>query len=297
MDARQIEIFVKVAELGSFSKAAEALFLTQPTVSEHIRGLEEELGVRLLDRLGRGAAPTKAGQLLLGYGRRILELHREARQALDQFQGRMSGELVVAASTIPGEYVLPALIGRFKEKYPDIAISLLIGDTQRVVEWVLEGRAELAVAGAQIDHRALEYRELMPDELVLVVSAAHPWHGKKTATLEEVRAEPLIVRERGSGSRHALEKALAEVGLDLSDFRVVGEMGSTQAIKQGVKAGVGISLISKRAVAEECQHGTLHCVKVKDLRFSRAFYLVTSTTRSRSPLAEAFRAFLISESA
>jgi len=297
MDARQIEIFVKVAELGSFSKAAEALFLTQPTVSEHIRGLEEELGVRLLDRLGRGAAPTKAGQLLLGYGRRILELHREARQALDQFQGRMSGELVIAASTIPGEYVLPALIGRFKEKYPDIAISLLIGDTQRVVEWVLEGRAELAVAGAQIDHRALEYRELMPDELVLVVSAAHPWHGKKTATLEEVRAEPLIVRERGSGSRHALEKALAEVGLDLSDFRVVGEMGSTQAIKQGVKAGVGISLISKRAVAEECQHGTLHCVKVKDLRFRRAFYLVTSTTRSRSPLAEAFRAFLISESA
>ncbi|KRT71981.1 MAG: LysR family transcriptional regulator [Candidatus Rokubacteria bacterium CSP1-6] len=297
MDARQLEIFVKVAELGSFSKAAEALFLTQPTVSEHIRGLEEELGVRLLDRLGRGAAPTKAGQLLLGYGRRILELHREARQALDQFQGRMSGELVIAASTIPGEYVLPALIGRFKEKYPDIAISLLIGDTQRVVEWVLEGRAELAVAGAQIDHRALEYRELMPDELVLVVSAAHPWHGKKTATLEEVRAEPLIVRERGSGSRQALEKALAEVGLDLSDFRVVGEMGSTQAIKQGVKAGVGISLISKRAVAEECQHGTLHCVKVKDLRFSRAFYLVTSTTRSRSPLAEAFRAFLISESA
>lgn len=296
MDARQLQIFVKVAELGSFSKAAGALFLTQPTVSEHIRGLEEELGVRLLDRLGRGAAPTKAGQLLLGYARRILELHREARQALDQFQGRMSGELVVAASTIPGEYVLPALIGRFKEKYPDIAISLLIGDTQRVVEWVLEGRAELAVAGAQIDHRALEYRELMPDELVLVVSAAHPWHGKKTATLEEVRAEPLIVRERGSGSRHALERALAEVGLDLSDFRIVGEMGSTQAIKQGVKAGVGISLISKRAVAEECQHGTLHCVKVKDLRFSRAFYLVTSTTRSRSPLAEAFRAFLISES-
>ncbi len=297
MDARQLEIFVKVAELGSFSRAAEALFLTQPTVSEHIRGLEEELGVRLLDRLGRGAAPTKAGQLLLGYARRILELHREARQAVDQFQGRMSGELVIAASTIPGEYVLPALIGRFKEKYPDISISLLIGDTQRVVEWVLEGRAELAVAGAQIDHRALEYRELMPDELVLVVSAAHPWHGKKTATLEEVRAEPLIVRERGSGSRHTLERALAEVGLDLSDFRVVGEMGSTQAIKQAVKAGVGISLISKRAVAEECQHGTLHCVKVKDLRFSRAFYLVTSTTRTRSPLAEAFRAFLISESA
>lgn len=296
MDLRQLEIFVKVAELGSFSKAAESLFLTQPTVSEHIRALEEELGIRLLDRFGRGAAPTKAGQLLVGYARRILELHREARQALDQFQGRMSGELVVGASTIPGEYVLPALIGRFKEKYPDIAISLLIGDTQRAVDWLLEGRVEVAVAGAQIPHRALEYRELMPDELVLVVSAAHPWHGKKTATLEEVRAEPLIVRERGSGSRAALERALADVNLDLSAFRVVGEMGSTQAIKQAVKAGVGISLISKRAVAEECQHGILHCVKVKDLRFRRAFYLVTNTTRTRSPLAEAFLAFLVSES-
>lgn len=296
MDVRQLEIFVKVAELGSFSKAAEALFLTQPTVSEHIRGLEEELGIRLLDRLGRGAAPTKAGELLLGYSQRILELHREARQALDQFQGRMSGELVVGASTIPGEYVLPGLIGRFKEKYPDIAISLLIGDSQGVVDWVLERRVEVGVAGAQIPHRALEYRELMPDELVVVVSAAHPWRGRKSATLDEVRQEPLIVRERGSGSRHTLERALAEVGLDLSAFRVTGEMGSTQAIKQAVKAGVGISLISKRAVAEECQHGILHCVKVRDLRFKRAFYLVINTTRTRSPLAEAFFAFLVAES-
>ncbi len=295
MDLRQLEIFVKVAELGSFSRAAEALFLTQPTVSEHIRGLEEEIGARLLDRLGRGAAPTKAGQLLLGYAQRILELHREARQALDDFQGRMSGELVIGASTIPGEYVLPALIGRFKEKYPDIAITLLIGDSQRVVDWVLEGRVEVAVVGAQIDHRSLEYRRLMPDELVVVVSAVHPWHAKKGVTLDEVRSEPLIVRERGSGSRGALERALAEVGLDLGAFRVAGEMGSTQAIKQAVKAGVGISLISKRAVVEECQHGILHCVKVKDLRVSRFFYSVINTTRSRSPLAEAFLAFLTAE--
>src|SRR5574337_234003 len=296
MDLRQLEIFVKVVQLGSFSKAAEALFLTQPTVSEHIRGLEEEIGIRLLDRLGRGAAPTKAGQLLLGYAQRILELQREARQALEQFQGRMSGELVVGASTIPGEYVLPALTGRFKEKYPDIAISLLIGDSQGVVDWVLGGRVEVGVAGAQIPHRSLEYRELMPDELVVVVSVNHPWHGRKTATLEGVRQEPLIVRERGSGSRGTLARALAEVGLDLSAFRVVGEMGSTQAIKQAVKASVGISLISKRAVAEECQHGILSCVKVKDLRFRRAFYLVINTARTRSPLAEAFLAFLLAES-
>lgn len=296
MDLRQLEVFVKVAELGSFSKAADALFLTQPTVSEHVRALEDELGVRLLDRLGRGASPTKAGTLLLSYARQILRLHRDARQALEQFQGRMSGELVVGASTIPGEYVLPPLIGRFKEKYPDISVSLLIGDTRQALDWLLEGKAEVAVVGAHVPQPALEYRELMPDELVVVVSSGHPWYGKKLVALGEVRTEPLIVRERGSGSRQALERALEEVGLDLEDFSVVGEMGSTQAIKQAVKAGVGISLISKRAVEDECRAKLLWCVKVKDLRFSRFFYLVTHRGRTRSPLAEAFREFLKSES-
>jgi DNA-binding transcriptional LysR family regulator len=131
VDLRRLEIFAKVAELGSFSRAADSLFLTQPTVSEHIRALEDELGVQLLDRLGRGAAPTRAGQLFLGYAQRMLSLAREARQAIDQFQGRMSGELVVGGSTIPGEYLLPALIGAFKTKYPEISVTLLIGDTRR----------------------------------------------------------------------------------------------------------------------------------------------------------------------
>src|SRR2546425_1188203 len=199
MDLRRLEVFAKVAELGSFSRAADALSLTQPTVSEHVRALEDELGVQLLDRLGRGATPTHAGRLLLNYARRMLALQREARQALDQFQGRMSGELVVGGSTIPGEYVLPALIGRFKGKYPDISICLLIGSSRQVSAWVEEGR-------------------------------------------------------------------------------------------------VGIALVSKRAVEDECRAGLLFCLRVKDLRVSRAFYLVTHRDRSRSPLAQAFVEFVESES-
>ncbi|HKW91199.1 MAG TPA: selenium metabolism-associated LysR family transcriptional regulator [Methylomirabilota bacterium] len=295
MDLRQLEIFVKVAELGSFSKAAEALFLTQPTVSEHIRTLEDELGVRLLDRLGRGAAVTKGGALLLSYAKRLLALSRETRQAMESFLGRMSGDLLVGASTIPGEYILPALIGRFKEKFPDIAITLLIGDSQAVTEWVTEGRAEIGMVGARSGHRAVEFRELMPDDIALIVGSAHPWHGRKQVTIDELRAEPLLLRERGSGTRAALERALAEAGTDLGAFRVVGEMGSTQAIKQAVKAGVGVSLVSRRAVEEECRGGSVWCLKVKDLRIARAFYLVTHRERSRSPLAEAFRAFVEAE--
>jgi DNA-binding transcriptional LysR family regulator len=295
VDLRQLEIFVKVAELGSFSRAAEALYLTQPTVSEHIRTLEEELAVRLLDRLSRGAAVTKGGQLLLSYAQRMLALSREARQAMDRFQGRMSGDLHVGASTIPGEYVLPTLIGRFKEKYPDISITLLIGDSQTVVDWVSAGRAELGVVGARLSQRGVEYKELMPDEVVVVVPASHTWHGRKQISLDELRREPLLIRERGSGTRAALEATLAEAGLDLGAFRIVGEMGSTQAIKQAVKAGVGVSVVSKRAVEEECKVGLCWCLRVKDLKVMRAFHLATHKERSRSPLAEAFRVFLEAE--
>jgi len=296
MDLRQLEIFVKVAELKSFSKAAQALRLTQPTISEHIRTLEQELGVRLLDRLGRGAEATRAGQLLLSHATRMLQFQRETLQAMDSFQGRLAGELHVAASTIPGEYVLPSLIGRFKEKFPDIAITLLIGDSRAVVEWVVEGRAEVAVVGARLSHRGIEYRELMPDELVVAVPMGHPWHGKREIALADLRAEPMLLREQGSGTRAAFEAALTQAGRDLSSFRIVGEMGSTQAIKQAVKAGVGVSVISRRAVEEECRGGLVWCLGIRDLKVTRAFHIATHRDRSRSPLAEAFRAFLEAES-
>jgi DNA-binding transcriptional LysR family regulator len=295
MDLRQLEIFAKVAELGSFSKAAEALHLTQPTVSEHIRALEDELGVRLLDRLRRGAAVAPAGQLLLTYATRMLALSREARQAMSGFQGKMSGDLVVGASTIPGEYVLPALLGRFKDKYPEIAVTLLIGDSQAVVDWVAEGRVELGVVGARLAQRSVDYRELMPDEEVVVVPPGHPWFGRKQIVLEDLAGEPLLLRERGSGTRAALEHALAAAGVELASLRIVGEMGSTQAIKQAVKAGVGISVLSRRAIDEEARAGALWAVRVKDVKITRSFHIALHRDRSRSPLAEAFRVFLDTE--
>jgi DNA-binding transcriptional LysR family regulator len=292
MDLRQLEIFAKVAELGSFSRAAESLHLTQPTVSEHIRALEDELGVRLLDRLGRGTGTTRAGQLLLSYATRMLALSREARQALEGFQGRMRGELVVGASTIPGEYILPILLGRFREKFPEVSTTLVIGDSQAVVDWVAEGRVEVGVVGARLPRRGLEFRELMPDEEVVVVPAGHPWQGRAEISLDELAGAPLLIRERGSGTRAALEKALERAGMDLGALRIVGEIGSSQAIKQAVKAGMGITIISRIAVEEDCRQGLLAFLRVRDLAVTRAFHLLTHKERSRSPVAEAFRLFL-----
>jgi DNA-binding transcriptional LysR family regulator len=292
MDLRRLEIFVKVAELGSFSRAAEALFLTQPTVSEHVRALEDALGVPLLDRLGRGATPTPAGTLLLGYARRMLALAREASQAIEQFQGRVSGELTVGGSTIPGEYVVPELIGAFRGKYPDVRISLLIGSSREVQTWVEDGRVEIGVVGAVPAARVLEGRPLMADELVVVVGAEHPWAARATVSLDDLKVEPMILRERGSGSRQTFERALEGVGLDLGDFRIVGEIASTQAIKQAVRAGVGVSLISRRAVEDECRARLLACVAIRDLTVTRAFHLITHRDRTLSPLAQAFLAFV-----
>jgi DNA-binding transcriptional LysR family regulator len=297
MDLRRLEVFAKVAELGSFSRAADALFLTQPTISEHVRALEVEVGVPLLDRLGRGAATTPAGRVLLDYAHRMLRLAEEARQALDQFQGRMSGTLIVGGSTIPGEYVLPALIGQFKAKYPEIAISLRVGASRQVSEWVDEGRVEVGVVGAPPPLRMLNARALMSDELIVAVPAGHPWAGRTHVRLADVRTEPLILREPGSGSREALERALAAAGTGLDAFRIAGEIGSTQAVKQAVRAGVGITIISRRAVEDECRAGLVHCVKVRDLKVARSFYLVTHRERTRSPLAEAFVAFVESQAA
>jgi DNA-binding transcriptional LysR family regulator len=295
MDLRRLEVFAKVAELGSFSRAAQALSLTQPTVSEHVRALEDELGVQLLDRLGRGAVTTRAGTLLLAYAQRMIALAREARQAIDQFQGRLSGELLVGGSTIPGDYVLPALIGHFKAKQAEISITLLIGASREVSQWIEDGRVELGVVGARPTQRALDARALMPDELVVVVGAHHPWGGRDSVRLEDLQGEPIVLRERGSGSRDAFERVLDEAGQTLSGLRIVGEMGSTQAIKQAVRAGVGLSVISRLAIEDECGAGHLKALRIEGATISRAFYLVTHRERTRSPLATAFLAFLESQ--
>jgi DNA-binding transcriptional LysR family regulator len=292
MDLRQLEVFAGVYELRSFSRTASALRLTQSTVSEHVRLLEEELGTRLFDRLSRETVPTRAGELLYGYARQMLALRTEARQALDQFLGQVTGTLLVGASTIPGEYVLPPVIGRFRERHPRVAITLQISDSRAIIQAVLDGQVDVGVVGADPGNRGLEAKALMPDELVLVVPPQHRWKDRHEITLDELKTEGLIVREPGSGSRQTLERALEAVGRSLGEMQVIAEMGSTSAIKQAVKADVGVSVMSSRAAEDECRHGLLVCLQLKDVAVTRHFYVVTHASRSRSPLCRAFLEFL-----
>jgi DNA-binding transcriptional LysR family regulator len=171
MELRYLEIFCKVLELRSFSKAAGALRLTQPTVSIHIKALEEEFKTRLLDRLGRTVTPTRAGEILYKYARDIVRLKQEAIESLGEFSGKIKGALTVGASTIPGEYILPALITRFKKSYPNVAPALKVGDTMDIYNMVIEGAVDVGVVGSQIKDRNIISKRFLEDELILVAQA------------------------------------------------------------------------------------------------------------------------------
>ena len=292
MDIRALEVFCRIVELKSFSKAAEAVYLTQPTVSGHIKGLEEFVGLKLLDRLGREAVPTKAGELLYGYAKQVLALRNQAIQALDEYKGSLKGHLVVGGSNIPGEYVLPALLARFKTRYPDISITLRIADSREIARGVLDGAYELGAVGARFDDGQLVYVKFLEDELVLVLPADHPWAAKPAVNLAELSAQQITLREVGSGSRKVLEEALRSAGINADALAVVAELGSTEAIRQAVKAGAGISVISLRAIREDLERGTLRTVPLEGIRLTRDFYLVHHKNRSRSPLCETFLTFL-----
>ena len=291
MDIHRLEVFCKVVELKNFTKAAEASFLSQPTVSEHIRSLEEMLGERLVDRLGREALPTQAGQILYKYAKKIIRLRQETMQAMADYRGEMAGHLALGASTIPGAYVLPQRIGGFKKLHPAIQITLSIGNSRMVADGVLAGDTEFGVVGARWSDPALEWREILDDELVLAVYPSHPFAKKKTVEPAQLLTEPMIIRERDSGTRRVVTQLL-EKQLDLSRLQIVAEMGSTEAVRQGIKAEVGIAILSRRAVAEDIERGSLVAVPLANIRLSRPFYLVTRKNRQPAPICSTFLDFL-----
>jgi DNA-binding transcriptional LysR family regulator len=288
MDMRRLEVFCKVVELKSFTKAGEALLLAQPTVSEHLRTLEDMLGEKLVDRLGRQVLPTPAGKIFYQYARNILQMREEAIQALGQFKGNLSGRLILGASTIPGTYILPKLIGSFKSAHPAIQITLRIGDTAEIVEGVVAGDLEAGFVGSKWNDRRLVMEEVFSDELVLAVVPEHPWAQKGGISVEELPGEPFIHRERGSGTRMAMTRILEDHGFDPSRLMGVAEMGSTEAVRQGIKARIGASILSREAVAEDIRHGSLVAVEIEGIAFLRPLYLIQRKNRQTSPLGAAF---------
>ncbi|MCP3951787.1 MAG: LysR family transcriptional regulator [Desulfobacterales bacterium] len=292
MDLWRLSIFIKVIESGSFSKAADQVLLTQPTVSSHINDLEAHYGCRLIDRLGKEVAPTKAGQLLYKYARKLMALQNETEAVMADYHGKMRGHLNIGGSTIPGEYILPAVIGRYTADYPEVKVSLSIGDTRQVTEEVLSGGLELGIVGARMKNKKLVQEEVATDKLRLVVPADHKWADRKRVSLKNLLTESVIVREKGSGTLKALLDSLSAAGYKSGDLDIIAEMGSTTAVIQGIKNKVGISVLSTLAVHEELQAGRLKALPISGLNLQRSFYLTVNKHRTLSPLCKAFIKYL-----
>lgn len=292
MDLWRLNIYCKVIELRSFTKAAEISRLSQPTVSGHIKYLENHFGCKLIDRLGREAVPTKAGEILYTYAVQLIALKEETEAALAQFPGDMKGHLMIGGSTIPGSYILPSLMGKFRKEYPEIKITLVLGDTEKISKEVLEGHIEVGIVGARSRERMLSHVRFVEDILVIVLPTSHKWAKRLSIAVAELAKEPFIIRERGSGTRKSIEDVLKKGGHSLGMLHIVAEMGSTESVCQGIKAGVGISILSKRAVTEDIANGTLNGIAIEGLPLKRNFYLITHKGRTRSPLCEAFIQFI-----
>lgn len=292
MDIKRLEVFCKVVELKSFTRAAEVVHLSQPSVSEHVRMLEETVGEKLLDRLGREALVTGAGQVLYRYARRIIQLRDEALQAVRSFGGQLSGTLRLGASTIPGAYLLPQRLEAFQAEVPGTKIMLKISGTARIVEEILQGELELGLIGALWKDQSLVCQPFCADQLVLTVAPSHPWAKRSQVEVGELQSETFILRERGSGTRMVMTQVLAEHGVEVDKLDLCAEMGSTEAVRMGVKAGLGISLLSSLAVAEDARLGTLVCLPLAGVTIERPFYLAHRKNRQLSPLGQAFLEYL-----
>ncbi|AKX94695.1 HTH-type transcriptional regulator CysL [Moorella thermoacetica] len=290
----QLLTFKAVAEQKSFSRAARVLHLTQPAISLHIQSLEEYFGTRLLDRNNRQVTLTEAGRVLYNYALELSRLYDEVKKALADISGKVKGNLVVGATLTIGEYFLPSIAGEFKRQYPDVEITLRIANTQEIICRTLDGELDLALIEGQAKHPNLIQEDLFQDELVLIIHPEHRWAGRREITPEELREEPLILREEGSGTRQITEAGLRKAGLELSTLKVVMELGSTQAIKEAVEAGLGVAIISRLAIKKEIRYNLLREVRLQGIDFRRTFHIAYNRHKFRSAAAEAFLAFLLS---
>lgn len=292
MEIRKLEAFCKVVELKSFTRAAEAMLLSQPTISEHIRSLEEELSQKLVDRLGRKAEATPAGRLLYGYARKIMQTRREAVQAVKQYGGKLVGRIMIGCGTIPGTYILPGLIGQFSSRYPSIKATLSISSSRIISKMVLKGELEMGVVGARWNESGLDWMEMFSDELTLAVHPDHPWALKESISLKSLFEEPFILREAESGTRKVFSRILEDNGFKESKLLEVMEIGSTAAIKEAVKAGIGVSILSRYAVKDDVDCGRIATVALKENKLQRPFYLIQRKNRELSPVAAVFLEYL-----
>jgi len=290
----RLVVFRAVAEQLSFRKAAEELYLTQPAVSLQIKALEEDLGVQLFDRTGAHIALTEAGRVLLAASHEANAILEQAEHEIAALSGEHAGHLALGASTTIAQYVLPRLLGEFRREHPRVHPTLISGNTEHIVEAIEQQKIALGFIEGPARSRDVKTEPFLPDELVLIASAAHEWAERNAVSCSEIAAAPLLMRERGSGTRNVIELALARHGVKRSSLNIVMELDSTEAIKSAVEAGLGIGFVSRWAIQKDLRlDRNFKIVDVEGLRVKRDFLVAYATGPEPLGLAIEFRRFVI----
>jgi DNA-binding transcriptional LysR family regulator len=294
LDNFRLVVFRTVAEQRSFRKAAEELYLTQPAVSLQIKALEEDIGVQLFDRTGAQIALTEAGKVLLGYSQQANALFVQAEHEIAALSGDHAGQLALGASTTIAQYVLPRLLGEYCKEHPRVHPTLISGNTEQIVEAVEKQKIELGFIEGPARSREVKIEPFLEDELVLIASTAHEWAERASISVSDLCSAPLLMRERGSGTRRVIEMALERHGIKRNSMHIVMELDSTEAIKSAVEAGLGVGFVSRCAIAKDLRLGTnFKIVAIDGLQIKREFLITYIKGPEPQGLAHQFRRFLI----
>jgi DNA-binding transcriptional LysR family regulator len=292
MQDHKLKVFCTVAETKSFSKTSEIIHLTQPAVSLQIQALEEIYETKLFDRSSSMVTLTPAGEVLYKYAKEILALYASAEKVIGKLTGLVKGSITIGACSNIGNYLLPNVITNFKKTHPKIKIHLLVSNTKRVIEMLNSGYIDLGLVEGDAVKQKMNFKKLISDELLLIVSPNHPWAKKKEVSISEITKEPFIFREAGSGTRQMIEKFLARHGITQHEMKISAVLGSTEAIKDVVENGLGISIISVWAARKESKYGTLRLLRLKEEKMVRDFSLIINKNLVSSRALDEFLTFL-----
>ncbi len=288
----QLRILKAIAAQGSFKKAADLLYVTQPAVSLQIQNLEKQLEITIFDRGGRKALLTEAGRLLLEYCERILNQCDEACKAIEDLNSLKGGTLVIGASQTTGTYLMPRMIGLFRQKYPDVSVQLQVHSTRRTGWSVANGQIDLAIIGGQLPGDLENLLQVIPyatDELALVLPSKHPLSNKKELLKEDLYKLNFVTLDSQSTTRKVVDKLLQDSGLDVQRLKIEMELNSLEAIKNAVQSGLGASFLPVVSIARELSAGTIHKAFIADLEVKRELKLITNPSRYTSRASEVFK--------
>jgi DNA-binding transcriptional LysR family regulator len=292
MEDHKLKVFCTVAETRSFSKTSEIIHLTQPAVSLQIQALEEMYETKLFDRSSSRVILTPAGEVLYKYAKEILALYTAAEKVIGEMTGLVKGSITIGAGSTIGNYMLPSVISDFRKTHPKIKVHLFVANMQRIIELLNAGNINVGLVEGDVKRQKIMVDKLLSDELLLIVPTHHPWAKRKEVSVSELIEEPFILREAGSGTRQTIEKFLTRHGITLQAMKVSMVLGTTQAIKEAVENGLGVSIVSRWAARKECKYGTLNMLSFKEEKILRNFSLITYKNSVSSHAVEEFLAYL-----